>query len=387
MELCLIAVGDPGRLDLAAEPDVCRRGNAVSRDDRENPDCWLAHNNLGAILQSQGRLDEALAHCRKALQLEPDEAGVYINVGSILADQGHLNEAIASYQKALKLKPNEVRAYNGLGLALAGGGRLDEALVHYRKALEINPWYVSALINAGNALATRGQLDEALAYYRKVLAIAPGQVEVHNNIGLTLANSGRCDEALTHYQQVLEVRPDDAPAHNNLGNALVALGRFDEAATQYRLAPQVRPQLGPGPQQPRRRLIAPRPMRRGPGPLPSGGESPTWQPGFSEESGLAARLARRLRYAMATRPSRWPSEPTGSRQAGPDVLDALAAAYAEAGWFPEALATARKALRLAKQHDERALADALQARIALYEAGRPYHETPMSSPEHGPPTK
>jgi tetratricopeptide (TPR) repeat protein len=70
----------------------------------------------------------------------------------------------------------------------------------------------------------------------------------------------------------------------------------------------------------------------------------------------------------------------------PDVLDALAAAYAEAGWFPEALATARKALKVAKQQDARTLADAVQARIALYEAGRPYHEMPLISP-HGPPMK
>ena len=71
----------------------------------------------------------------------------------------------------------------------------------------------------------------------------------------------------------------------------------------------------------------------------------------------------------------------------PDVLDALAAAYAEVGWFPEALATARKASKLAQQQPGHALADAIQARIALYEAGRPYHERLPSTPEHAPPAK
>ena len=67
---------------------------------------------------------------------------------------------------------------------------------------------------------------------------------------------------------------------------------------------------------------------------------------------------------------------TGGKQ--PEVLDTLAAAYAEAGWFPEALATARKALELARQQNNRALADALQDRIARYEAGKPYRQTPMA---------
>jgi len=44
-------------------------------------------------------------------------------------------------------------------------------------------------------------------------------------------------------------------------------------------------------------------------------------------------------------------------------------------------------LKLAKQQDARALADAIQARIALYEAGKPYHETQISSPWQGPQTK
>ena len=61
----------------------------------------------------------------------------------------------------------------------------------------------------------------------------------------------------------------------------------------------------------------------------------------------------------------------------PEILDTLAAAYAEVGWFPEALATARRALELALQQHDPALADALRERIALYDAGRPYRQTPM----------
>jgi hypothetical protein len=54
------------------------------------------------------------------------------------------------------------------------------------------------------------------------------------------------------------------------------------------------------------------------------------------------------------------------------VLDTLAAAYAEAGRFPEAVETARQALTLATEP----LADGIKARMAFYESKSPFHETP-----------
>ena len=59
----------------------------------------------------------------------------------------------------------------------------------------------------------------------------------------------------------------------------------------------------------------------------------------------------------------------------PAILGTLAAAYAEAGRFPKALEAAHKALQLARQRNQQALANTLRARIALYEAGKPYRET------------
>ena len=69
----------------------------------------------------------------------------------------------------------------------------------------------------------------------------------------------------------------------------------------------------------------------------------------------------------------------------PETLDALAAANAEVGRFTTAVTAARRALELARQQNNRTLATALQARIAQYEAEKPFHLT--SSPWHGPTTK
>jgi cytochrome c-type biogenesis protein CcmH/NrfG len=65
----------------------------------------------------------------------------------------------------------------------------------------------------------------------------------------------------------------------------------------------------------------------------------------------------------------------------PDTLDALAAAYAEAGRFAEAVETARKALDLAARQSNSALAEGIRSKIRLYEAEMPFHELPQSSPD------
>ena len=58
----------------------------------------------------------------------------------------------------------------------------------------------------------------------------------------------------------------------------------------------------------------------------------------------------------------------------PGCLDTLAAGYAEAGRFEEAVATANEAIQLVKTERQQQLAAQIQARLALYKQGRPYRE-------------
>ena len=64
----------------------------------------------------------------------------------------------------------------------------------------------------------------------------------------------------------------------------------------------------------------------------------------------------------------------------PALLDTLAAAYAEAGRFPEAVSAARRARDLATQQHQPAQAESIQTRLALYEAGTPFRETRQMAP-------
>ena len=99
-----------------------------------------------------------------------------------LHDQGKLDEAVACYRRALELKPDYAEAHNNLGIALKDQGKLDEAVACYRRALELKPDYAEAHGNLGNALKDQGKSDEAVACYRRALELKPDYAEVHSNL-------------------------------------------------------------------------------------------------------------------------------------------------------------------------------------------------------------
>jgi Flp pilus assembly protein TadD len=299
--------------------------------------------DLALDLARKGRHEEAVAEWKKAMELGPDDASVHMNLGVALAGSGRLDEAIAQYRKALELSPDNPETHLNFGIALAGKGDLDQAVAHYRKALEINPDYPEAHNNLGVALAAAGKLDEAIGHYQQALAANPDYPEVHNNFGVALARAGRLEEAISHFRKVLEAKPDSADVHNNLGRALATLGRMGEAIAQWREV-----------------------LRLAPDHLPILTQT-AWTLATSADASLrngaeAVALAERAAKLSAARE--------------PVVLDTLAAAYAEAGRFPEAVETARRALALANERNDQPLAEAIQARIALYEAGTPWRRAP-----------
>ncbi len=241
----------------------------------KNPGCWMAHNNLGLVLEDQGERAEAISHYQEALRIRPNYEEAHYNLGLSLERQGHIAEAIGQYREALRVRPtfeaahnnlglalerqgkvnlaishyymalrinpNFEEAHNNLGLALVKIGRLDDAIRHFHEALRINPDSIGVHNNLGLALRKQGKIADAIGQYREVLRIDPGSVEARGNLGLCLAQQGRLTEAIRQYLKALQIRPDSAEIHINLGNALVGQGRLDDAIDQYQKALAIDP--------------------------------------------------------------------------------------------------------------------------------------------------
>ncbi len=331
------ALAGQGRLDEAM--DHYRKSLEIQ------PDNAVVHATLGTALVSQGRLDEAIGHYRKSLEIQPNSAIIHTRLGIALASRGQLDEAVEHYRKSLEIQPRDAETHYNLAFALARLGRLDEAIAHYRKGLDVKPDDAEARYQLGLALQRQGKIDEALAQYRQAVKIKPGYAEARNNLGAALQSRGRIDEAIAEYRKALEIKPDYARVYYNLGTVLAGRGRFDEALAQFRRALEFKPNDADA-QNNLAWLLA-------------------TCPADSLRNGAAA-----IEHAQRA------NQLCGGGRA--DVLNTLAAAYAEAGRFPEAVAAARKALELAAQQNHRDWVDVLRARIALYEAGKPCRNSPIS---------
>jgi len=156
---------------------------------QRNPKAWMAHNNLGTVLLQKGKVDDAIVHFRKALEIKADHADAQANLGSALLQKGELDEAIAQYLKALEIKPDYALVHYDLGNALLVKGQVDEAIAHYEKALVIKPDYAEVCNNLGIVLFQKGEVDQAIGYYQKALEINPRYLEARANLAWALATS------------------------------------------------------------------------------------------------------------------------------------------------------------------------------------------------------
>ncbi|MGP8198175.1 MAG: tetratricopeptide repeat protein [Limisphaerales bacterium] len=308
---------------------------------RIRPDYADAQNNLGNALHLKGRLDEAISHYQEALVVKPDDAEAHNNLGNALLETGRADEAISQYQLALHFAPAFAEAHNNLATALDRKGRVDEAIVQYQDALRISPSYAEARYNLALALEQKGRSDQAILQYREALQIKPDYAEAHNALGAALLQKGSVDEAISEFQNALQTMPSLAAAHYNLALALVRMGRVDEAISQYQMTLRLEPA------------------------------------DVESQNNLAWLLATCAQASLrngdkAVELARQANALTGGEN--PVILHTLAAAYAEAGRFSEAVQTAQRALQLAGAQSKTRLAGQLQSELNLYETGRPFHD-------------
>jgi tetratricopeptide (TPR) repeat protein len=193
----------------------------------------------------------------------------------------------------------------------------------------------------GRALALKGKSDEAIAEWRKAIELNPNYAQAYNDLGTELSRQGRVDDAIAAWQQATAVNPGFAPAHFNLGNALDARGKPRPALAAWRGGLAVDPNHVPT-------------LRRA-----------AWLLATARDASLrnAAEAV-----TLAERAARL----TGGQDAS--ILDALAAAYAAAGRFADAVETGNRAQRLAAQQGKPDLSAEIKARVALYQGKTAYRD-------------
>jgi tetratricopeptide (TPR) repeat protein len=218
-----------------------------------------------------------------------------------------------------------------------------KALEVWRKAVTLAPDDASVQNDLAANLYISGDTGEAIEHLREAIRINPLLVHSHFNLGAFLLQEGHPDQALPELETTLNLDPRFPSGEEALADVYGELGKDSEALAHWRKALALEPKgvnvlVGAA------RILA--------------SSSDTTIRNGNEAVTLAERA----------------NDLTSG--ADPTVLDTLAAAYAEAGQFPQALASANRALALsgASANENAALVDGIRHRISLYEANKPFRK-------------
>jgi len=285
----------------------------------------------------------------------------------------HWQNSMTLFEYTLKVSENNAAAENSYGCALLEAGRIDEAALHLSRAVRIGQIFANARYNLGQVLlkqrrpneaiacfnellrcepnsarayyhlaaasSMQKKYDDAIKYLDKVLMLNPQYPDVHKRMGATLLIMGRAEEAVSHFNEALRTNPNDVEVHVSLGTAYMQLGKYEPTIRNWTKAVELKPDTADVLNN-LAWLLA------------------TVNDASVRDADKAVKFA--LRACELT------------EHKNPVILDTLAAAYAAAGRFNDAIATAEQAINIVKASGRNDVINEIQNRVELYKAGRAY---------------
>jgi len=278
---------------------------------------------------------------RQMIQLSPNSPLLRRKLADPLSKSGHLDEAIEHLNRSLELDPNDVETHQFLGAAFKELSKPDLAIKHFSAVVALAPNDAAAHRELGEAYRTKGRFADAERAYAQAVKLQPDDALSHKALAIVLGSQRKFADASAHFAEAIRLNPVDWQAHYLVAGVFKAQGNVGRAITEYRAALRLQPNQ--------------------PAPLNSLAWILATHPDAAIRNGReAVELAERACQA--------------TNHADPGLLDTLAAAYAEAGRFTDAVATIRKAHRLATEANDAKLAEELDKRLNLFEQGQAFHE-------------
>ena len=194
---------------------------------------------LGALQKAQGelarrRFDAASATLTSVLAMAPGCAPA-LGMAAIAAQmQGHHDRAIACFRKALETQPQDAGLHAGLGISLFESGDIEGAVTMLRRACELAPDVASGWYNLGKALKLQVHTEEAIDTLRHALQLDPPNVPARLTLADALASVGEIDAAAAELRGILKAHPTDAHAWFALVNLKVIPLSAEDAGTLRR---------------------------------------------------------------------------------------------------------------------------------------------------------
>ena len=265
-------------------------------------------------------------------------AGEWFAKGTAWAAKGDFDPALDAYNKALKKDSLYASVYFYRAQIWEEKGKLKKAISDYNKVLKINPRLEKAYNYRGNAWESRGKIEKAIADYTRAIEINPKLASAYHDRGNAWGKKGNYDQAISDFDKALEMAPREAIVYDKRGNAWARKGDFKKAISDFDAALRISSDL------------------------------------VTACNNLAWLLSTcpEARYRDGVRAVRLAQR---ALELSPDVssMDTLAAAYAEAGRFDDAVEIMERLLLLLYQREPETL-KVYREHLASYESDRPWRE-------------
>ncbi len=248
-----------------------------------------------------------------------------------------VDEAVAHFTKTIREGPADLDAWLHRGLAWEAKRGYEQALKDYNEVIRRKPDYAIAFNNRGVVHRSLRQYDRAVADFSEAIRLDPGHVLALRNRGLTRRFQKEYDLAIADFTAALRLDPDWALVYHERGLAYAAKKEYEKALEDYRESARLGPASAPA------------------------ANSVAWVLATCPKDEL--RDGRRaVAYAeQACRRTAWKNA---------QYLDTLAAAYAEAGDFEQAVKWSKEAIGRASHNR----IEAYRKGLMLYEQRRPFRE-------------
>jgi tetratricopeptide (TPR) repeat protein len=198
----------------------------------------MAEQGLSDALKSQGQLDDALAHSRRALALAPRLPGAHAARGDILEQLGRIEDAIALYRARVNDEPADLAVHTRLNTLLFRLGREQEFLQSFDQAIASQQRPARLLIAKGDFLLLAGRLQEAEQSFAHALMLEPGHLDALVGQATAFSRLRQFDAAIPRFEQAAQLAPHATDILNRMAAALLQMrdGTAAEKATAQVLA-------------------------------------------------------------------------------------------------------------------------------------------------------
>jgi tetratricopeptide (TPR) repeat protein len=160
-------------------------------------------------------------------------AGVVCGIGESRFKHGEIDSAMAHYDWAIRIDPNHALAWNDRGLGWDFKGDFDKALGDFNEAIRLNPRSAKAFSNRGYTWFYKGEIDRALADLDEAIRLDPRLSLAFNNRGLAWHAKGDLTKAIRDFDEAIRLDSTPATAYSNRGVAKASKGQYGEAIADF----------------------------------------------------------------------------------------------------------------------------------------------------------